>query len=187
MAANTQNRSGRGNHWRTAIWGIAASLLLPAIAMQFTREVNWDKTDFITMGIILAAACGICESGARMSSSTAYRAAMGIAAVAGFLLVWINLAVGIIGHDGNPANLMYGGVLLVAIIGALIARFQSHGMARALMVTAIATALVAVIVLIAGLGYEASMLTGFFSALWLTSAWLFRKAAREQSLSGAGR
>jgi len=27
---------------------------------------------------------------------------------------------------------------------------------------------------------EAFVLTAFFAALWLTSAWLFRKAAREQ-------
>jgi hypothetical protein len=28
-------------------------------------------------------------------------------------------------------------------------------------------------------------LTGFFAALWLVSAWLFRKAAREQTSAGA--
>jgi len=41
--------------------------------------------------------------------------------------------------------LMYIGVLAVGIIGALIARFQPHGMARALFATALAQMLVAVI------------------------------------------
>lgn len=50
--------------------------------------------------------------------------------------------------------------------------------------TALAQALVAVIALIAGLGYTL-ILTGFFVALWLTSARLFRKAARGQSPAGA--
>ena len=80
---------------------------------------------------LLAAACGTYELGARMSRNTAYRAAVGLATVAGFLLVWINLAVGIIGDEGNPANLMFGGVLVVGVIGALVARFRAPGMARA--------------------------------------------------------
>jgi hypothetical protein len=96
----------------------------------------------------------------------------------------MNLAVGIIGSEENPANLMYGGVLAVGIMGAVLARFQPHGMARALVGTALAQALVAVIALSAGWG-SALILTGIFVALWLTSAQLFRKAAREKSPAGA--
>jgi hypothetical protein len=81
---------------------------------------------------------------------------------------------------------MYIGVLAVGIIGAIIARFQPQGLACALFATALAQALVAVIALIAGLGYPASgpseivILNGFFIVLWVGSAWLFRNAAREQ-------
>jgi hypothetical protein len=46
---------------------------------------------------------------------------------------------------------MYIGVLAVGIIGAIVARFRPHGMARALFATALAQALVAVIALLAGL------------------------------------
>ena len=101
-------------------------------------------------------------------------------------------AVGIIGSDDNPANLMYAGVLTVGMIGAVIARFQSQGMAHALLATAFVQALVAVIAVIARLGLPGSPpleilgLTGFFVALWVGSAWLFRKAAaREQPPAGA--
>jgi lipopolysaccharide export LptBFGC system permease protein LptF len=87
---------------------------------------------------------------------------------------------------------MYGGVLAVGILSALIMRFQPHGMARALTATALAQALVGVIALIAGLGSTGAnwpraiiFLTGFFAALWLVSAWLFRKAEREQTSAGA--
>lgn len=104
----------------------------------------------------------------------------------------MNLAVGIIGAEDNPANLMYGGVLAVGVIGAIIARFQPDGMARALFATALAQALVAVIALIAGLRPPGAnwpnalvVLTGFFAALWLLSAWLFRRAAWEQTSAGA--
>jgi hypothetical protein len=39
------------------MWGSAAFLLLlPAIAMRFTSQVDWDGRDFITIGIALAGA-----------------------------------------------------------------------------------------------------------------------------------
>ena len=123
--------------------------------------------------------------------NTAYRFAVGVALAAAFILVWLNLAVGVLGTEDDLANLMYIGVLGVGIIGAIIARFQPDGMARAMVATALAQALVAAIALIAGMQSPVSPateilgLTGFFVALWLISAWLFRKAAREQTPAGA--
>ena len=125
------------------------------------------------------------------TDNTAYRSAVGVALAAAFILVWVAGAVGIIGAAGDRADLMYGGVLAVGIIGALIARFRPHGMARALVATAVAQALVAVIALTAGMvpaynsAYEILILNGFFVALWVGSAWLFRSAAQEQPPAGA--
>jgi hypothetical protein len=161
-------------------------LLLPLVAAQFTDQVNWDATDFAVFGAMLLVAGGAFELAARTTGNRAYRAAVGIALAAAFLLVWMNLAVGIIGAEDNPANLMFGGVLAIGIMGAIIARFRPDGMARALFATTLAQALVAVIALVAGLGptgpiwrSEILILSGFFAALWLISAWLFRKAAQE--------
>lgn len=122
--------------------------------------------------------------------STAYRSAIGVALATAFILVWLSLGVGIIGKDGDPANLMYFGVLAVGIIGAIIARLQPRGMARALFATALAQALVAAIALVAGLGLpwsgpaEILILNGYFIALFAGLAWLFRRAAREQPERG---
>jgi hypothetical protein len=69
---------------------------------------------------------------------TSYRYAIGVALAAALILVWLSLGVGIIRKDGDPANLMYFGVLAVGISGAFVARFQPHGMARALLATALA-------------------------------------------------
>jgi hypothetical protein len=159
--------------------------------MQVTDEVNWDETDFAFAGILILGTGVTYELAARMTRHRAYRAAVGVALAAAFILVWVNAAVGIIGSEDNNANLMYGGMLAVGIVGALVARFQPQGMARALFATALAQALVAAIALVAGLGSPGSgpleivALNGFFAALWLISAWLFRKAAREQTPAGA--
>lgn len=113
----------------------------------------------------------------------AYRSALVLAVAAACILVWLSLGVGIIGEDGNPANMMYFGVLAVAVIGAIIARFRPDGMARALLATSLAQALVAAIALFAGLGFpwsgpaEILLLNGFFVAMFAGSAWLFRRAA----------
>lgn len=120
-----------------------------------------------------------------MKGRTAYRVAAGLALAAAFILVWLSLGVGIIGKDGDPANLMYFGVLAVGLVGAIIARFHPHGMARASFAMALAQALVTAIALIARWGLpwsgpvEILMLNGFFIAMFGGSAWLFRRSARE--------
>lgn len=117
------------------------------------------------------------------NNTSAYRIALAVSLGAALLLGWLSLGVGIIGKDGDPANLMYFGVLAVGVAGAIFARFQSHGMARALFMTALAQALVAMIALIAGLGRpysgpaEILILNGLFVALFGAAAWLFRRAA----------
>jgi hypothetical protein len=185
----------RARSWAAARWVMAAlMLLLPLVAMQFTDEMAWDKADFALMGVILFAACGTYELAARMTGNIAYRAGVGVAVGAAFVLIWINLAVGIIGSEENPANLLFGGVLAVGILGALIVRFRAHGMAGALAATALAQAIVGSFALIAGLDSGNAnwpgtivVLTGLFAMLWLVSAWLFRKASREQTFAAVAR
>ena len=159
-------------------------LLLPLLAMQFTDEVVWDLVDFAVAGALLFGAGLTYEMVSRKARESgingAYRAAVGVAIATALILVWMNLAVGLIGNEENPANLMYAGVLAVGTIGAIIARFQPRGMARALFATALAQMLVGVIALIAGLGFTL-ILDGFFAALWIGSALLFRDAARKHN------
>lgn len=165
-------------------WGAAAALLLlPLFAMQFTNEVNWGAGDFAFAGALIAGVGVSYELAVRATGSKAYRAAVGVALAAAFLLVWANVAVGIIGSEDNPANQIYYGVLAVGIAGALVARFRPAGMAHALIATALAQVAAAVIAMVAGWGFTGPV-TLVFAALWLTSAWLFRKAAREEASAG---
>jgi len=182
----------RGRRWRVAAWSTAAFMLLgPLIAMQVTDQVVWDVTDFAVFAALLVGVGVTFELAVRQTDNTAYRSAVGVALTASFLLLWVVGAVGIIGDGGDGADLMYGGVLAVGIIGAIIARFQPHGMARALIAAAVAQALVAGIALAAGMvpaynsAYEILGINGIFVVLFVGSAGLFRKAAHEQCPPGA--
>jgi hypothetical protein len=73
MAGGVENDGGRRrSRWRIAVWATTA------------------------------AAGGIFEVATRMTGNNAYRAAVCIAGAAAFLLVWMNLAVGIMGSEDNP-------------------------------------------------------------------------------------
>jgi hypothetical protein len=182
MAANLE--SGRGQRWtrtRRAAWGAAAAFLLaPLVAMQFTDEVNWGAGDFLLAAALVASAGLAFEFAAGRSGHRAYRVATGVAVAAAFVLVWANLAVGIIGSEDHPANVLFYAIPGVACVGALFARWRARGMARAMVATALAQVGVAVMALWAGFGFAASA-TAFFCALWLASAWLFQLAARESA------
>ena len=117
----------------------------------------------------------------RMHSNTAYRFAAGLALTAAFLIVWLNLAAGLIGiENDDPANLLYVAVLGIGFIGALVARLQPRGLARAMFATALAQALVGAIALklpnTASSG-QILVLHGLFVALFAGAAFLFRHAA----------
>lgn len=114
---------------------------------------------------------------------TTYRYALALAAGASFMLIWVSMSVGLIGADGDPVNVMYFGVIAIGGIGALAARRQPRGMARTLVAMAIGQTVVAAIALFGGLGrpwsgpLEIVYSNAFFVALFMCSAWLFRRAA----------
>ncbi len=190
MARNTENASTQNrNRWSLAIWSTAALLLLlllllPTVAMRFTGEVNWTASDFIIMGAMLTSACGAYELLARTTSNTWYRAAVGIAILTAFLTVWVNGAVGMLGSDDNPDNLLFGAVLGVGLIGAILSWFRPIGMVRAMEAAAIAQAAMTVYALVGGYA-EVVVHVGLFIIPWVLSAQLFRKAAREQATGRA--
>ena len=126
----------------------------------------------------------------RLQSSTAYQAAVGLVLLAGCLIVGLNVAAGLIGiEDDDPANLLYVGVLAIGLIGALVARLQPRGMARASFATAAAQAVVGAIAL--RLPNTASplqivILHSFLVALFAGAGVLFGHAARSEVSSHSG-
>ncbi len=167
-------------------------LMIPLIAMQFTDEVVWTFSDFIFAGTLLFGIGLTYKLITRKSGEIAYRVAIGFALFTGFFLIWTNLAVGIIGTEDNPVNLLYFGVIFVGVIGALMARFRSREMVLTMFAMALAQTLVAAIALIGGF-YQSPPSTvfhiigvnGFFITLFVVSALLFRYAAQGESEQNA--
>jgi hypothetical protein len=170
----------------------AAVLLVPLLAMvlkvavpdpgEGTDGLNWGPLDFATIGVLVLGTGLLFEYASRRAGNLAHRAAVGIAAAAGLLLIWVNLAVGMIGDEGTPANLKYVGVLAVGLVGASIARFEPRDASVAMFAAAVAQALVAVVALVAGLA-PTLLADAFFVALWVVSALLFRQASVASSPS----
>lgn len=182
MAANmTMSNMPLWRRLRWVVWGgVAFLLLLPLVAMQFTADVQWTLVDFVTMGAMLGLMGGAYELAIRVARSNAYVLAAGIAAATAFLITWINLAVGIIGSENNPANQIFFGVLAIGFIATTLTRLKPLNLARAMEVTAIAQAVTFAVTLAIGEG-NIFVLTGFFVAMWLISAQLFRQAARQEA------
>lgn len=161
----------------------ACLLLVPLVAMQFNDEMVWTSFDFVAAGALIFGAGLTYELVAKRTGNITYRVAVGLAVATALILVWLNLAVGIIGSEDNPANVMYVGVLVVGAVGAIIARFRPQGMARALFATAAAQLLVPVIAVIiwkppvnAGV-WGVFVLNGIFVALFASSALMFQRAS----------
>jgi bacteriorhodopsin len=71
-------------------------LLLPLIAMQFTDEITWTLLDFVIAEILLLGTGLICEIAIRKIKKRRYRIAVCVALIVVILLIWAELAFGIL-------------------------------------------------------------------------------------------
>lgn len=76
---------------------VAIILSIPLIAMQFTNEVNWTVFDFIIAGLLLVGISFLLELVVRKISKKGNRIIWFSVIIAIFLLIWMELAVGIFG------------------------------------------------------------------------------------------
>jgi hypothetical protein len=181
MASNASGAPGPHIPWRLIGWAIPVVLL----TIPWLAHFPWTASDFIFAGVLFAITGGTFELAVRASGSWVYRAGAALAILASFFTVWVNLAVGIIGSEDNPLNLLFFGVIAAAIVGSIVAKFEAAGMVRAMSVAAALQGLIGVGVLLAGWGASEPpglvrlfLLIELFAAAWLLSAWVFRKAAR---------
>ena len=141
--------------------------------------------DFIVFGAMLGGAALPLLLAAFLAPDWFYRGGVAIAVGASFVMVWISLAVGIIGEPGNVGNLMFAGVLAIALGGSILARFRAGGMANAMFAAAFALCAIPIAAVTMRLGLNSThwpldviVLSGFFAAAFAASALLFRYSAR---------
>lgn len=122
---------------------------------------------------------------ARKMNAWAYKAAVGLSLVAGFVLGWSAMVH--MSETENPVNMVYFGVLAVGAVGAGLARLEARGMARALfaMAAALAVAWVITQVLLpdtpAGPVWDIGVRHAGFVVIFAAAGLLFRQASLQGS------
>ena len=176
---------------RLIVRSVVAVLILMitlTAAMQFTNEVQWGEV--VAYGVILLIAGGFYELWLWLQTrGSAYRFAFGVGLAWVLLLGWVSGAVGIIGSENQPVNLMYWAVPAVLLIGSLISRFKPRGIAYTLFATALVQVLVPVVALI--ISPEVSwgnagvigvfVFNSIFAGLFAGSGLLFLREAHKES------
>jgi hypothetical protein len=171
--------------WRIAAWTAGAALMLLPITVQLINgPFGWSVGDFIFVAMILLAGCLLFDLAARKSPNFSYLAGVSLALAAGFGLFVVNGAVGLVGSEDEAHNLLFGLVLLVALIGFVLVRGRPEGASRAMFAAAAVHIVISVGLLLTASGSDASdpraewIGLSFFAALWVGSAWFFRNSAR---------
>lgn len=143
--------------------------------------MNWTLLDYVTAAGIIGVMGGVLALLINKSRNGFYRLGAAAAVATCFVLVWGNLAVGVVGEPENPVNLLYFATLLIGAVGAFITRFSPRGMAATMATMAVAQC--ACMAIAFATRADANLLpslavTGLFTAGFAASAWLFLQAAR---------
>lgn len=80
----------------TIYWVIAALLMISALtAVKFSDEFEWDQYDFLIFGVMLLGAGIAIEIVLKATQKAQYRLGLVTVIALVFLLIWVELAVGI--------------------------------------------------------------------------------------------
>ena len=167
------------NGWRIAGWSAAlALLLLPAIAMGFTDEVDWTALDFVFAAVLIFSLGMGLEIAVRVGRGGMHTLGLAIAAVAGFLTLWANAAVGFIGAEGEPVNIAISLMVVAAAIVTLAVRFRPKILRFVFAGVALGQIASGVYATSAMPGHEVEWgILIVFAGIWSTAALCFHRAA----------
>lgn len=156
-------------------------LMVPLVASQLVEGWHWGVGGFVFAYVLFFATSLAYGLIAGKMNAWAYKAAVGLALVAGFVLGWSAMVH--MSETENPLNLVYFAVLAVGATGAAVARLEARKMAYALyaMAAALAVAWVVTQVLFpdtpAGPMWEIGVRHGGLMAVFATAGLLFRHAS----------
>jgi len=153
-------------------------LMVPLVASQVVDGWNWSPGTFVFVYVLFFGTGLAYALIARRTTAWAYKAGVGLALVAGFVLGWSNMVH--VADSENPANLLYYSVLAVGGVGAWLARLEARGLARTLFAMAATLALIAVMLPSGAPPYLARNMAighGVLVVLFTASGLLFRHAS----------
>jgi hypothetical protein len=87
----------RNEGFRRILIGTAAILLVPLVAMRFTREVNWGLLDFAVAAVLSAGTGSLYVLLTHKLRTAPQRRLVGGGLLLTLLLLWAELAVGVFG------------------------------------------------------------------------------------------
>lgn len=181
IGENTTHMSQLGKTMLRVALGALAVWMVPLVASQFVEDWHWGVGGFAFVYVLFFLTGLVITLVARNMAVWSYKAGVGVAVVAGFVLgwsTWVQAA-----DLENPANFWYDIVLVVGTVGALLARLEARGLARTLFAMAATLALISVILPSGAppdMARRMAIGHGVYVALFAASGLLFRHA----SLSG---
>ena len=146
--------------------------------------MNWTLLDYLVASVLLASTGAGYWVATRTARSIWHHFGVIIAVCGGLLMMWVQLAVGLIGDGSHPANTMLLLVLPLGAAGALLSRFRAEGL-RSCMVVVAGIQVMTGAVLLTLLGpdqfSDIMLVTALFAGAWTTSAGFFHLAVRHQN------
>lgn len=85
------------NHIVRIVLVVAVVLLVPLVAMKFSDNVQWSLSDFVIIGTLVLSAGLLYELIANKTRSSKQRVTLGLVITFIVLLIWAELAVGVVG------------------------------------------------------------------------------------------
>lgn len=155
-----------------AVW------MVPLVASQFVEDWHWGVGGFVRAYVLFFLTGMAIALVARRMDVWSYKAAVGLALVAGFALGWSTMVQ--TADSGHPERLWYLSVLTVGVVGALLARLKARGLAVTLFAMAAVLALIAVILPSGAppdLAQRMAIGHGVYVVLFIASGLLFRQAS----------
>jgi hypothetical protein len=140
---NTTHMSQMGKTMLRVALGALAVWMVPLVASQVVEGWHWGVGGFAFVYFLFFLTGMVIALVAKKMGVWSYKAGVGVAVVAGFILgwsTWVQAA-----DLENPANFWYDIVLVVGAIGACLVRLKASGLAWTLFVMAATLAVIAVI------------------------------------------
>ncbi len=165
---------------RVAIVALAL-LMVPLVASRVVEGWNWGPGAFLFTYVLFFGTGMAYTLIARRMNVWAYKAAVALALVAGFVMGWATMVH--MSETENPLNLMYFGVLAVGAVGAALVRLEARGMALAMYAMAVALAFAWLVTQVlfadapAGPVWNTGIIHGGFVLVFAAAGLLFRRAS----------